>query len=382
MPPPVFLALAAAITWAPPPARDSTFAIRAGGLVDVRRGVVVRDVTILVRDGRIALVTQSATAPAGAQLIDLGALIVLPGLIDTHVHLNLGGAPRANAAATLRAGVTTVQDLGALAYRNVRLRDSIAAGVTPGPRVITAGHWLGVTGGTCDFAGTGLRGAHAFAQRVADDVRAGADVLKICLTSWVSAGLTDSGRVELDAAELAATMAEARRLERPVIALAIGPAGARAAVRAGVRALAHAAFVDSSLAAAMRARQVFLISTLWSLSQQGDSTAQRALLDRVRAAWRAGVRVAFGTDAGVIPHGENARELEALVALGMTPADALRSATLHAAQLLGMDDSIGTVAAGYQADLIAVAGDPVKDVRALRDVRWVMRGGRVVRQVS
>jgi imidazolonepropionase-like amidohydrolase len=364
------------------PAVDSLIAIRAGGMVDVEHGRLIKNVAIVVRHGRIAEIRPVKSLPPGASVIDLRNSIVLPGMIDAHVHFALGGAPRANAAVTLEAGFTTVQDLGALNYVNVRLRDSVAAGVRTGPRIVTAGHWVGISGGTCDFRGTGLQGAAAFADRVRQDIAQGVDVIKVCLTGWVTDGVNDASRVELDSAELAAVMSAARAAGKPVFAHAIGPAGARAAVEAGVRGLAHSAFIDSSLALLMKERGTYVVSTLWSLSGQNDSAAYQQLRERMRAAWHAGVPLVFGTDAGVIPHGQNAREFEALVGLGLSPPEAIRAATFHAARALGLGDSTGSITPGKWADLIAVRGSPLDDTRTLQQVHWVMKGGRVVKDVK
>jgi imidazolonepropionase-like amidohydrolase len=361
------------------PAVDSLIAIRARSMVDVEHGRLIKNVAIIVRNGRIAEIRTGKDLPPGASVIDLRNSTVLPGLIDAHVHLALGGAPRANAAVTLEAGFTAVQDLGALNYVNARLRDSVATGVRVAPRIVTAGHWVGISGGTCDFRGTGLQGAAAFGDRVRQDIAQGVDVIKVCLTGWVTDGVNDSSRVELDSAELDAVMSAARATGKPVFAHAIGPAGARAAVHAGVRGLAHSAFIDSSLALLMKEKGTYVVSTLWSLSGQNDSAAYQRLRERMRAAWRAGVSLAFGTDAGVIPHGQNAREFEALIGLGLSPAEAIRAATLNAAAALRLSDSTGSIAAGKWADLIAVRGNPLEDVRILQHVHWVMKGGRVLK---
>ncbi len=197
----------------------TVFAIRAGRLVDVRRGVLVPQVVVLVEGDRIAAVGDAVGVriPPEAEVVDLGDATLLPGLIDTHVHLTLGGAADSNARATLLAGFTTVQDLGALGYANIALRDAVNRGDMVGPRIVSAGLWLGVSGGTCDFSGIGVRGPDAFARRVREDIARGADVIKLCVTGWVDDAFANPHRYEVSDSELVATIQEAHSGGKRVI---------------------------------------------------------------------------------------------------------------------------------------------------------------------
>lgn len=364
------------------PVSSPPILITAAHLLDVREGRLVDDAAVLIEGDRITAAGPRAgvAVPAGARRIDLGAATLLPGLIDAHVHLTLAGLPRANAEATLRAGFTTVQDMGAIGYANLRLRDSVAAGRRIGPRIVSAGQWLGVSGGTCDFSGIGVRGKDAMVERVREDVARGADLIKICVNGWLSDGFKNPDRVELTDDELSAIVAEARRLGRPVLAHAVGQAGVSAAVRAGVTGVVHSGFIDRGTAIEMRRRGIYLVPTLMCLETMGDSTAFQALLERMRAAVGDSVPVAFGTDAGVIPHGTNAMEFTAMLRIGMTPLEAIRSATSRGAALIGWGDRIGALAPGMLADVIAVNGNPLADLSVLSRVGFVMKGGVVVRE--
>ncbi|HJR63233.1 MAG TPA: amidohydrolase family protein [Gemmatimonadaceae bacterium] len=337
---------------------------------------------ILVRGGRIVEVQPRARfTPAGADsVIDLGDMTVLPGLIDAHVHLAIGGTVRANALADLRAGFTTVVDLGSRTNRLLALRDSINAGHIPGPRVLAAGMWVGTRNGVCEFNGLGIAGGpDAFRQRVRENADAGSDVIKVCVSGWPADAYARPDEYEISDDALAAVTAEAHAREKLVIAHDISRAGVRAALRHGVDGLAHAAYLDDSTAEQLRERGTFLIPTLASLTARDSSAVSRALVAAVALAHRTGLRLVFGTDGGVLPHGENAREMAALTAAGIPPIDVLRMATINAARALRLDDSVGTVARGMSADLIAVRGDPLVTLDVMRDVRWVMLRGSVVR---
>jgi imidazolonepropionase-like amidohydrolase len=352
--------------------------IRAGRLLDVRTGQSTRNAVLIVETDRITSVGSAYSAQSGDSLVDLTAYTVLPGLIDAHVHLGIGGPPRANALADLRAGFTTVVDLGARTTRILRIRDSINAGLVPGPRVLAAGIWIGRKDGVCEFGGIGIPGgAEGFRARARENVEAGADVIKACVSGWPADAFAQPDTYEMPDSVLTAIVGEARRLERRVIAHDISLGGVKAALRAGVSGLAHAAYVDSSSASQMRARGMFMIPTLTSLAGSDSSPASRALTDATRLAHRAGVTLVFGTDGGVLPHGQNAREFETLVRAGIPALDAIQSATVVAARALGLTD-VGTLAPGLIADMIAVEGDPIADVSALQRVRFVMSRGRIV----
>ena len=354
--------------------------LQARRLIDVRRGVVRENMAVRIQGSRItAVAPASAAARRGARVIDLGDLTLVPGLIDSHVHLTLQGDPDSNAIATLRAGFTTVQDLGALKGANLALRRRIESGAVVGPRVRSAGSWIGESGGTCDFDGNGIRGAEAFRDRVRADIASGADVIKVCVDGWPSMAFLHPDSVQIAEDEMAAVIAEARAGKREVVAHVTSRAGARLAVRAGVRALVHFNFADSATIAEMIRRDVYVIPTLLSSAAFRDSVWGRALFEHMRGELASGVPVAFGTDAGVFPHGNNAREFHWMVDLGMTPLEALRSATLGAATLLGLSDRIGQIEPGWEADLIAVDGNPLEHVESLTRVVVVVKGGAVVR---
>ena len=363
------------------PAVDSVLVVHADTLVNVERGQLARDQVIVIRGDRIAEVraARGYHAPRGARTLDLSNATVLPGLIDTHVHLTLGATPVENARATLMAGFTTVQDLGALRYANLQLRDDIAAGRAVGPRIVAAGPWLGETGKICDFEGIGVLGADAFRARVRDDVKHGADVIKICVTGWPQTAYERPDSVEITADELAAAIAEAHAAHRRVAVHAIGAAGVRMAVDAGADEVVHGGFADDETLAKMKGRGVYLIPTLASFAGGRDQPYGKALFDRMRVVLASGVPIAFGTDAGVLPHGMNAREFLPMTRLGMPLPAALRAATVEAATSIGWSDRVGRVAPGCYADLIAVRGNPLEDATALQRVVFVMKGGQVVR---
>lgn len=353
--------------------------LRARSFVDVEQGRLVENVTIVIKGDRIAAAGPQSTVPApqGAGGIDLGDLTLLPGLIDAHVHLTLGGDPAANARATLVAGFTTVQDLGSLDYAALRLRDEVRAGRIAGPRIVASGPWLGISGGICDFSGIGVRGAAAFRERVRLDVERGADLIKVCVTGWLEEALRQPSKYEISDEELAAAIAEAHRLKRRVAVHAISARGIQVAVEAGADLVVHGGFTSAATAELMKQRGVYQLSTLFSLERSGPPPAVDALREHVGPAVRAGLPLAFGTDAGVIRHGTNAREFDALRAAGLSPADLIRAATVSAARALGMAGEVGRLMPGHFADIIAVSGNPLDDPSALGRVVFVMKGGRV-----
>jgi len=353
--------------------------ISAGRFLDVRSVTISHDVPIVVEQGRVTGVGGAVAPAAGDRVIDLSSYTILPGLIDAHVHLAIGGSARDNALADLHAGFTTVVDLGARTARLLQIRDSINAGWIPGPRVLAAGVWIGRKDGVCEFNGIGIAGgAEAFRARVRENAAAGADVIKACVSGWPATAYAAPNEYELPDTVLAAIVSESRRHGRHVIAHDISLGGVRAALRAGVNGLAHAAYVDRPTAEEMQRKGMFLIPTLASLTGDDTSAASRDLRTAVAIAHRAGVLMVFGTDAGVLPHGENAREFPVLGAAGIPPLDVMRAATINAARAFGLADSVGTVQTGMIADLIAVDGDPLVDLSALARVRFVMKAGQIV----
>lgn len=377
------VAIASAMMGARTADQSPVTVLQARALVDVQRGVLIDNGLVVVTGDRITAAGPSSqiTVPEGARRVVLAGATLLPGLVDLHVHLTLAGNPEANARATLQAGFTTVQDLGAITYASLDLRDAIAAGKAVGPRVVASGPWIGLSGGICDFRGIGVRGADAFRRRVQEDVARGADLIKVCVSGWLQDAVDNPDAYEIGDAELVAAIEEAHRHKRKVAVHALSRGGIRAAIANGADLVVHAGFADQATIQMMRTRGVRQLPTLHSLTQGGGTPAE-ALVAHMKAAVGMGLPVAFGTDAGVIPHGKNAEEFDQLPRIGLTPAAAIRAATIDAAQVLGWDDRIGTITAGKLADIIAVDGNPLEEPAALKRVVFVMRGGQVYRDVK
>jgi imidazolonepropionase-like amidohydrolase len=392
--------------------------IRAARMLDVVKGEMMAPAMVVVADGKIRSVG-SRDVPAGATTFDLGDVTLLPGLIDAHTHLTfdisgdwvtrsvrelpadaaLRGAR--NARVTLLAGFTTVRDVGAPGFADVSLMKAIDEGFVVGPRMLPSAHAIGITGGHCDDTGWApgvneLGPEQGVADGVDEAVRAvryqikhGAKVIKVCATAGVLSFDATVGAQQLSDAELQAIVQEARRHGLKVAAHAHGRDGIKAAIRAGVASIEHGSMIDDEAAAMMKQRGTFLVPTAYllgtfkfdSLPPSIAAKARQVIplaQESHRRAIRAGVKIAFGTDAAVSPHGENAREFAAYVAYGMRPLEAIRTATLNAAELLGVSDR-GVIAPGKLADLIAVRGNPLEDVRVLERIQWVMKGGEVVK---
>jgi imidazolonepropionase-like amidohydrolase len=397
-------------------AQEETTVLRAARMLDVVTGRMVSPASVTVKDGRISAV--GGPAPEGARVVDLGDATLLPGLIDLHTHLTgdlntpdwvaepVRGTPASwalrgarNAAITLRAGFTTVRDLGAGGYADVALMRAIDAGFVPGPRVVPSGHAIGVTGGHCDDTGWApgvaergpeggvADGPEAVTRAVRYQIKHGAKVIKLCATAGVLSFEGSVGAQQMDDEEIRAAVREAARHGIPVTAHAHGWEGILAATRAGVSSIEHGSILTPQVLAAMKERGTWLIPTLYlreAIRRDLLPPPIRAKMDQVtplmdrsfRLALRSGVKIAFGTDASVYPHGQNAREFAVRVKLGQSPIEAIRSATLYAAQVLRTDDR-GVIAPGKLADLVAVGGDPLRDIGALERVSFVMKGGVV-----
>ncbi len=408
-------------------AAADTLLLRAGHVLDVERGLTLDDQSIRIEDGRIAaLAPWRDDAATGAEVIDWSAYTVLPGLMDMHSHLvgdiqsaNIAApllssaaqdalAGAANARATLEAGFTTVRDVGCYrAFTDVALRDAIASGQVPGPRMFVAGAYLTVTHGGGEVTGFApdvvvpaeMRRGVAdsipeIRQRVRELLGGGADFIKIIATGAVLTAGTNPSASEYTEEEIRAAVEEAANTGTFVTAHAHGVEGIKRAVRAGVRSIEHASYLDDEGIALMVKHGTWLVADIYNgdyiaeigkrdgwpaeVLRKNDETTgtQRAGFQK---AVRAGVRIAYGTDSGVYPHGRNANQFRYMVRYGMTPLQAIRSATLDSARLLGHEKDFGSIAVGRRADLIAVAGDPLVDVRVLEDVRGVIQAGRVVR---
>ena len=396
--------------------------VRAGHLLDVKTGQLLNDQTIVVTGSTIKSIAPTASVPAQPSdtVLDLSSLTVLPGLIDVHTHLTMNtdfdpfrevtstSAKEAingvaNARTTLMAGFTTVRNVGAYNFVDVDLRDAINAGQVPGPHMQVSGPLIGITGGHCDenllpfqyhTVGDGVAdGIPAVQHMVRQNIKYGADLIKVCATGGVLSKGDDPNAAQFTLEEMQALVADAHRLGRKVAAHAHGEQGILWATEAGVDSIEHGSYINDEGIAAMKQHGTYLVPTLYLedwMIQNGHLPAfyQQKMLDvsavakaNIRRAVQAGVKIAMGTDAAVYPHGLNAHELDVYVnQIGMTPLAALQSATLNAADLMGWTAKTGTLEPGKWADIIAVEKNPLDDIRTLQDVKFVMKAGVVYKK--
>lgn len=396
--------------------------ITAARMIDVESGRVVEYPAIFVgADGRITSIADSRTVRWGSDVrhVDLGARTLLPGLIDMHVHLDgvpeIGGynslqytdrfwsmiAAR-NARIMLDAGFTTVRNVGSADLNDVGLKQSIEAGYTIGPRIVPAAYALGATGGHCDetYLPPSMyspppsigNGPDQLRTRVREMRRMGAEVIKVCATGGVFSRNTEPGQQQLREEELRAIAEEAHMWGMRVAAHAHGAAGIRAAIAAGIDTIEHASLVDAEgiRMAAARRQPIWFSMDIFNTDYTQAEGARNGVMednlrkdrevaqiqrDNFRAAHRAGVRMVFGSDAGVMPHGSAGGQFRYMVEYGMTPLQAIQAATVNAAQALGREADVGAIAVGRYADIVAVDGDPLADVRELESVDAVVKGG-------
>jgi len=398
-------------------------AVHCGKLLDVRTGVMISDPVVLVASGKVIGVEAAAktSVPGSVRRIELTNATCLPGLIDVHVHLTAEPAhsgyrglgisiPRTtltgakNALTTLRAGFTTVRNVGAPAYSDVALRDAINDGDIEGPRMLVSGPALGITGGHCDenllapefnFKESGVAdGPWAARAKVREVIKYGADLIKICASGGVLSKGDQPGTPQYTFEEMQAIVEEAHKFGRRVAAHAHGTQSIKDAIKAGIDSVEHASLIDDEGIALAKQHGTFLVFDIYNddfILEQGakvgmlaESIEKERQIGKVQRqnfhrAFLAGAKMAFGTDAGVYPHGDNWKQFPVMVEFGMKPIDAIRAATLNAAQLLGWSDQVGVIERGSLADLIAVEGDPLADVGALKNVRFVMKAGIPIR---
>ncbi len=403
-----------------------TTVIRAARLFDAKSGQVISPGLVVVQGDRIVGAGPGATVPAGATVIELGDATLLPGLTDAHTHISFEMSDdwkkdeldslkkpvpeqaiqaTVYARRTLLAGFTTLRDLGSAELIDVGLRNAIRQGRVPGPRLFVSVNAIGSTGGHCDVtgyrpgalakeSGDGVAdGPDAVRAMVRKQVKLGADVIKVCASGGVLSEGDDVDTPQLTQAELDALVDEAHALRRRTAAHSHGATAAKRAIRAGIDSIEHGTFLDDEALDLMKKRGVVLIPTLMTsetdlkLAAMGApasvvakaKSANAAMFGTFRRAVDKGVLIGFGTDSAVTPHGRNAREFRYMVDGGMTPAEALRSATSVNAALLGIADRLGTLETGKLADVVAVPGDPTKDIRVMEQVLFVMKDGVVHR---
>jgi imidazolonepropionase-like amidohydrolase len=398
-------------------------AVRAGRLLDGRGGAPITNAVILITGDRITAVGPGLAIPPEAEIVDLSGKTVLPGLIDVHTHLTQqsGGdyyeeifrrtpidaavVAHVYARRTLEAGFTTVRDVGASEFIDVALRNAINRGDVEGPRMLVATLALGSTGGHNDLSGfspylhfdhfSGIADGPAEIRKlVRFEVKNGADWIKVMATAGVLSEEESVGAPQYSQEEMDAVVAEAAMWGKKVAAHAHGAEGIKRAARAGVASIEHGGLIDEEGVRLLKAKGIYLVPDIYTdeyiLAEAGNLGLPPKMIEKERelrvhqmANWKraiaAGVKLAFGTDAGVYPHGQNAHQFHSLLSLGLTPAQVIAMATVNAADLLGWSDKVGTLTPGHYADLIAVDGDPLEDVTELERVRFVMKGGDVIK---
>ena len=400
-------------------------AVHAGKVLDVRTGNYATDQIIWIEGSKIKAVGKAADVskklPAGTKTIDLSKLTILPGLIDCHTHLTMSPdmiGPRGlhisysrsaligarSARVTLEAGFTTVRNVGAGGYADIALRDAINAGDVPGPRMLASGPPLSITGGHGDqnflapqfnYSDDGVaNGIDGVMTKVRENIKYGADLIKFMATGGVLSEGDNPAFEQYSPEEMKAIVDTAHGLGRKVAAHAHGALGIKNAVLAGVDSIEHGSYINDEDIALMKQRGTYLVPTVfledWLSANYQHLGFTQSMTDKMNMvlpiakqnlshAFKEGVKIAFGTDAAVYPHGMNAGEFATMVKMGLPPLVAIQAATVNAADLLGWSDRVGTLEPGKFADIVAVDGDPVADVSILEHIRFVMKGGEIIK---
>jgi len=414
-------------------ADQTTIVLKAARMFDGKSKALVQNAVVIVQGDKIIDVGSNLPVPDGAQVIDLGDATLSPGFMDAHTHLTLDFSGDYNlrrlreldlnvseqaikatayARATVEAGFTTVRDLGSRfvgsrEFVDVALRNSINKGVVVGPRMLVATKGIGATGGhfdptsgfrdflfgrEADYTDGIANGPDEIRKAVRFEVKNGADVIKAAVSGGVLSLADEVDTPQLTPAEMAALVDESHRLRKKVAVHCHGDQAAREAIEAGVDSIEHGSFMKPETLTRMKNKGTFLTPTLmateWIMSkidnyppalQAKAKAAGAARSEMFRNAVKMGVKISFGTDAAVFPHGQNAKEFKLMVDLGMTPIDALKSATANDAELLGLVQKVGTLEKGKLADIVAVPGDPTADITATERVSFVMREGKIIR---
>jgi len=421
-----FLCALALVVGLPTCAHSETIAVKAGKLINTQTGSVETDQVILIHDGLINKVGKNLAVEKGVRIIDLSNKTVLPGLIDCHTHLTdetsldpiielqKTAAQKAfesipYAKRTVEAGFTTVRDVGTYrAFVDLALRDAIARGDIVGPRVYGAGCYVTITGGGGALTGFApdvklpfdleygkCDGPWQVRARVRELAHRGVDCIKVIATGAVLTHGSNPGAQEFTLEEMQAAVEEARKFGLKVAAHAHGTQGIKDAIKAGVASIEHGTMLDDECIALMKEKGTYLVADVYDdefIQGEGkkkgmpkdflehDANLGQLQRDNFARAVKAGVKIAFGTDAGVFPHGDNAKQFAWQVKYGQTPMQAIQSATTGAADLIGKSADLGSISPGKKADLIAVSGDPLEDVTVLEKVQFVMKDGKVVKQ--
>lgn len=403
-------------------ATPHTIAIRAARLLDPKSGTVVANPVVVVEGEKIVAVGPGLAVPRGAELVDLGSATLLPGLIDCHTHvtsqpgdymedlfrktpIDVAVTAHVYARRTLEAGFTTIRDVGAAEFIDVALRNAINRGDIPGPRMQVATLTVGATGGHGDVVGfspylkfgsfSGIAdGPDEIRKLIRLEVKNGADLIKLLASAGVLSEEESVGAPQFSQEEMNVVVQEAAMWGKKVAAHAHGTEAIKRAVRAGVASIEHGSILDDEAIQLMKEHGTYLVADIYNddyiLAEYARMGYPQKIIDKeklvgrtqresFRKAAQAGVKIAFGTDAGVYPHGWNAKQFAKMVEWGLTPMQAVQAATVNAADLLGWSDKVGAVAPGLFADLVAVEGDPLKDITELERVKWVMKGGTVYR---